>query len=299
MEQLRYKLRGVFADTPARDTTEDFCGSVLQRLQADYAAGTFRSTLVQYHMWALDILRIGTWDFWSFARGRGRSWGCSLLEQCTMFRTVRAAADSCEFDVEEACAALGVECAHGFVPEAGVSISPALSEAVTQVIVTWGLDPVQRLTSPSAKEVEHLMTVVLQVCKCPKCFETMLEKSLPKIRHQDTVAIFPAAVQVLWSWTDDFHAFAGVWVQYLVRLYQQNQTRPVLASEIDSALVAVCNHAPFTVIDDVVRQLDVHVLTAKEGRQLPAFMGAFRTRKAILEERWSPARVAWCAVLTC
>ncbi len=146
MEQLRYKLRGVFADTPARDTTEDFCGSVLQRLQADYAAGTFRSTLVQYQMWALDILRTGTWDFWSFARGRGRSWGCSLLEQCTMFRTVRAAADSCEFDVEEACAAPGVECAHGFVPEAGVSISPALSEAVTQVIVTWGLDPVQRLT---------------------------------------------------------------------------------------------------------------------------------------------------------
>jgi hypothetical protein len=141
------------------------------------------------------------------------------------------------------------------------------------------------------------MTVVLQVCKCPKCFETMLDKSLPKIRHQDTVAIFPAAVKVLWSWTDDFHAFAGVWVQYLVRLYQQNQTRPVLASEIDSALVAVCNHAPFTVIDDVVRQLDG--LPAKEGRQLPAFMDAFRTRKAILEDRWSPARVAWCGVLTC
>jgi len=311
---IRYSHIGYFVDAKSDDGR-------LQKLQEAYTSGRALSSMVQFQVWALDVMRLGQ-------DGHSRAWGLSMLEQCNLFLTVRNAVDrALEIDAswEEVCVWPVSACAHGVVPIACASMTPSLVATVARVISLWGLNPER--TPPNEEQVQDLMTVVLQVCKCTTCFADILTYCCQKQfywgwhhhskdfemynRIMAIAPVLPTVVRILGEWA--MHTAACDLVLFLVQVHAhrfkcgsqfRNYFNPTAAIEklrvIDRVLVALCDHVSYSVIEAVLAWDSFEFYSEDiEGAQSarPRFVFVFRSRKATLDGRWSGARAAWCSAV--
>jgi hypothetical protein len=205
-------------------------------------------------------------------------------------------------------------------------MTPSLVATVARVISLWGLDPER--TPPNEEQVQLLMTVVLQVCKCTTCFADILTYCCQKqlycwVHHSKDFEMYsrimaiapvlPAVVRILGEWA--MHTAACDLVLFLVQVHAhrfkcgsqfRNCLYPPAAIKklrvIDRVLVALCDHVSYSVLEAVLAwdsfefySGDINIEGAQSAR--PRFVFVFRSRKATLDGRWSGARAAWCSAV--